>query len=518
MEYLSKLLEIFTGRPVLSGIRSIFIRSLLSTIDACHFLIAKFNRRHHLTPVVMSRLFYILILFLSIPGPGFGVQAQELSPLKISDNHRFFQTADGKPFFWLGDTGWLLFVRLTREEAVQYLETRKAQGFNVIQVMVLHDVKNARNVYGDLAIENDDVSKPVTTPGADPADSVAYDFWDHVDFVVREAEKRGIYMALVPVWGSNVKEGNVNPAQAAVFATFLAERYKDQSNIIWLNGGDIKGTDGLDVWNTIGSTIKKQDPNHLMTFHPRGRYSSSDWFHQAAWLDFNMFQSGHRTYAQDTSVSEKNHFGEDNWKYVNVDYRLKPVKPTLDGEPSYENIPHGLHDSLQPRWKAADLRRYAYWSVFAGGAGFTYGENAVMQFNARGFKGANYGVTQDWIQAVHAPGAEQMQFVKALLLAHDYNSRVPAQEILVDNKGTRYDRLLATKGKGYAMVYTYSGKPFKIDLSKLDFKPAKAKWFYPANGKYAPVKLSRPAGVASFAPPGAKTDAEGTDRVLVLEE
>lgn len=466
----------------------------------------------------MSRLLYIFVFLLTGWLLPVGVHAQELQRVKISRNKRFFQTADGKPFFWLGDTGWLLFVRLTREEAIAYLDTRKQQGFNVIQVMVLHDVKNARNVYGDDAIVGGDVSKPVTTPGADPADSVAYDFWDHVDFVIREAAKRGLYMALVPVWGSNVKEGRVTAAQAAGFAKFLAERYKDQSNIIWLNGGDIKGTDGLGVWNAIGSTIKQYDPRHLMTFHPRGRYSSSDWFHTASWLDFNMFQSGHRTYAQDTSISEKNHFGEDNWKYINVDYRLKPVKPTLDGEPSYENIPHGLHDSLQPRWNAADLRRYAYWSVFAGGAGFTYGENAVMQFNAKGFKGANYGVTQGWTQALHAPGAQQMQFIKDLLLSYDYDSRVPAQEILVDNKGTRYNCLLATKGRGYAMVYAYSGKPFKIDLSLLGFKPAKAKWFYPANGKYAPVKLSRPAGVVRFDPPGAKTAAEGTDRVLVLEE
>ena len=55
------------------------------------------------------------------------------------------------------------------------------------------------------------------------------------------------------------------------------------------------------------------------------------------------------------------------------DYALKPTKPTLDGEPSYEHIPEGLHDSLNRRWNAADIRRYAYWSVFAGAAGFTYG-------------------------------------------------------------------------------------------------------------------------------------------------
>ena len=155
-----------------------------------------------------------------------------------------------------------------------------------------------------------------------------YGFWDHVDYIIREAEKRRIYMALVPVWGGNIKK--VNPEQAKVYATFLANRYKNFSNIIWLNGGDIKGSDGLDSWNMIGKTIRSIDKKHLIGFHPRGRNSSSTWFHKEPWLDFNMFQSGHRSYAQDTLSSETLHYGEDNWKYMNDDYKLKPVKPSFD--------------------------------------------------------------------------------------------------------------------------------------------------------------------------------------------
>jgi hypothetical protein len=42
----------------------------------------------------------------------------QLQPLKISASKRFFQTQDGKPFFWLGDTAWLLFMKCKREEAI----------------------------------------------------------------------------------------------------------------------------------------------------------------------------------------------------------------------------------------------------------------------------------------------------------------------------------------------------------------------------------------------------------------
>jgi hypothetical protein len=438
----------------------------------------------------------------------------QVKQLKISANKRFFQTADGKPFFWIGDTGWLLFVKCSREDAISYLETRKQQGFNVVQVMVLHDMNNTKNVYGDYALINEDASKPNVTPGNNFADTAAYDYWDHVDFIVSEAAKRGIYMAMVPVWGSNVKGGKVNVKQGEAYAKFLATRYKNRTNIIWLNGGDVKGTDGMDVWKVIGPTLKKYDAKHLVTYHPRGRTSSSDWFHNEAWLDFNMFQSGHKDYAQDTSSNETNHYGEDNWKFVDVDYKLKPVKPTMDGEPSYENIPHGLHDSLQPRWTDADLRRYAYWSVFAGGAGFTYGENSTMQFNKMGDWTANYGVRMNWRDALLSPGATQMIHLKKLMLSKSYFDRVPAQELVVDS-GERYNRVAATKGNSYAMFYVYNGRPFSIDASKLKFAATKAHWFNPATSKQQSVEGYK-KDKASFDPPGEQKD--GNDWVLILEK
>ena len=36
----------------------------------------------------------------------------QVPQLKVSENKRFLVTADGKPFFYLGDTAWELFHRL----------------------------------------------------------------------------------------------------------------------------------------------------------------------------------------------------------------------------------------------------------------------------------------------------------------------------------------------------------------------------------------------------------------------
>ncbi len=455
------------------------------------------------------RLILISFLFvISLSCLYSNIQAQEMPLLQVSANKRFFQTSNGQPFFWLGDTGWLLFSKTNRQQAIQYLDVRKAQGFTVIQAMVLHSLQ-AKNAYDVKALDNNDVSRPLTTPG----DTTNY--WNHISFIIEEAAKRNIYMALVPVWGSNVKSGKVSVEQATQYARFLAERFRQYNNILWVNGGDVKGTDGMAVWQAIGNTLRQYDTRHLVTFHPRGRYSSSEWFHNQSWLDFNMFQSGHRTYAQDTTRSEKNHFGEDNWKYVQHDYTLQPRKPTLDGEPSYENIPHGLHDSLQPRWNDADLRRYAYWSVFAGGAGFTYGENAVMQFHSKGDADANYGVTGNWTSTIYAKGAMQLHHLKELLLYYPYFEREPAQEIIAGNQQPQYNFIVATKGKRYALVYTYTGKNFSIDTGKLGFTVKRSQWFSPATGKKQAADFRRTTQQLSFDPPG--NPANGNDWVLILE-
>jgi hypothetical protein len=448
----------------------------------------------------------------------FGLKAQkpsgQLSKLKISDNNRFIVTENGDPFFWLGDTGWLLFIKTNREEAEKYLEDRKQKGFSVIQVMVLHNLKAPVNVYGDTALIANNVAAPHVTPGNSFTDPVQYDYWDHINYIIDKAAEKGLYMALVPVWGSNVKSGWVSREQAKTYAAFLARRFKDKKNIVWLNGGDTKGSDSTETWKIMGNTLKTNDPDHLVTFHPFGRHTSSLWFHNEPWLDFNMFQSGHRNYVQDTVKGEL-HYGPDSWKFVNHDFALKPAKPSLDGEPSYEKIPQGLHDTTQAYWTENDVRRYAYWSVFAGGCGFTYGHNSVMQFYKPTDKGSAYGAKNYWYEAINDPGAGQMIFLKKLILSKPYLERVADQSMIAD-QGSRYDYMTASRGADYAFIYTYNARKIKLNMGKISGAKVKASWYSPRDGSYTTIGDFKNSGTAEFDPPGEKKD--GNDWVLVLEK
>ena len=418
---------------------------------------------------------------------------------------------NGEPFFWLGDTGWLLFSKLDRNEAEIYLDNRSEKGFNVIQVMVLHQLE-LTNVYGDSALIQGDISLPMTTEGNSFENPYEYDYWDHLDYLVGLAEKKGLYMAMVPIWGSNVRGGRISISQAGKYAAWLAQRYANHSNIIWLNGGDTKGNNNTAIWNTIGQQIRDNAPNHLITFHPFGRMKSSSWFHEADWLDFNMFQSGHRRYDQDDTELG---YGQDNWKYVRDDYALKPVKPTIDGEPSYEGIPQGLHDPSEPYWNENDARRYAYWSVFAGAFGFTYGHSAVMQMYKPGDVSPAYGVREYWTEALNAPGATQMKYLKNLILSKLFLERVPDQSLIAWGQGKRYDYQAATRGNDYAFVYTYNGREINVAMGKIEGSSITASWYNPRNGQTTFIDTVENRGTRSFHPPGEIQ--EGNDWVLVLE-
>lgn len=435
----------------------------------------------------------------------------ETDTIVVSANHHYLQHKDGKPFFWQGDTAWLLLGKLDRADTERYLNDRQAKGFNVIQVMVLHG-KEMKNAYGVAALVANDPARPNLTPGSDPAKADEYDYWDNLDWVLDQAAQRGIYVALVPVWGGVVEAGEVNAGNVEAYAKFLATRYGSHPNVFWMVGGDTHGDKNSGVWNQLGRTLKANDPNHLITFHPFGRTQSSMWYHIEPWLDFNMFQSGHRNYAQDTDSPHR--WGEDNWRYVQEDWKRAPTKPVIDGEPSYEDIPQGLHDVKQKLWTADDARRFAYWSVFAGAFGHTFGNNAIMQFHKPGEPGA-YGSQDAWYDAINHPGSGQMIHLKKLILSRPYFERVADESVVVAN-GERYDYVAVTRGASYLFAYTYSGKPIRLRLGAVSGKKLKAWWYDPRTGAVQTAGTVANTGEHTFTPPATK--AAVNDWVLVLDD
>src|SRR5262249_40390543 len=224
-----------------------------------------------------------------------------------------------------------------------------------------------------------------------------------------------------------------------------------------------------DIWRQMARGIREGDGGrHLITFHPRGGRSSADWLHNEGWLDFNMLQSGH---------GAKN---IENEKKIERDYGLTPAKPALDGEPRYEDHP--------VNWRPAngwfddyDVRQAAYWALFAGAHGHTYGCHDIWQFLSAKHPPVSSARTP-WQQAMDLPGAGQMRHVRALMESRPMLERVPDQGLLESAPETGPAHPRATRGRSYAFVYLPEGGAVTIRMGRISGSRAVASWFDPRTG------------------------------------
>jgi hypothetical protein len=420
--------------------------------------------------------------------------------LQISENKRFLIHEDGTPFFYLGDTGWELFHRLNKEETEKYLENRRAKGFTVIQAVALAELDglNTPNAEGNKPLIDNDPLKP----------NEAY--FIHVDWVIRKAAEKGIFIGLLPTWGDKVDKrwgaGPVifNKDNAFKYGQWIGKRYRDFPNIIWINGGDRDGGgDNTPVWNALAEGIKSVDKNHLMTFHPWGERSSSEWFHNSSWLDFNMCQTGHgqRSYAI--------------YKQIIVrDYDLKPVKPCFDGEPRYEDHPVGWNPNVLGWFNDEDIRQALYWNLFSGSFGHTYGCHPIWQMKTPAREAVGLA-RNNWYDVLDLPGAWDLIHARKLLESRPFVSRIPDQSMIVPSYYPETDYVVATRGNGYAFVYFPTGWSAEIILDKLGAKSVTAYWYDPRKGESKLIDTISGTGTRKFTPP---SNGRGNDWILVLDD
>jgi hypothetical protein len=453
---------------------------------------------------------FALLLGAMVLGAAAASSAAPLQPIKVSENGRFFVKADGTPFFWLGDTAWSIFNHPKPEDVDFYLNDRAAKGFTVIQgVLALWDYTGRRNPDGQLPFVNGDLGQ------------INEAYYKNVDSILDKVEARGMYMAILPFWvknSGNMLAGNGNPEKMKAYCKFLAQRYAKR-NIFWILGGDATaaGAAGANVQHVTdleaaglleGAKAAGVD-KIMISYHPTGRQSSSFWFHDRPWLAYNSIQSGH--FIRTT-----------NFRLIGDDYAKTPAKPTVDMEPGYENITDGLvrDNPNAPRIGANDVRRSAYLAVFAGAAGHTYGNGEVYEFwstnESRAMPG--WGASLDWRQSLKLPGSGQMQYLRRLIESRPMLLRVPDQSLIAgEASAVATERIEAARASdgSYAFVFTATGKPFTVDLTKLSGQKLKGWWYDPRTGKADSIGEWTREGSREFTPPAG---GAGNDWVLVLDD
>ncbi len=351
-----------------------------------------------------------------------------------------------------------------------------------------------------------------------------------------------MYMALLPFWTKNTRSGPFNdPAGMAVYCKYLAQRYAAK-NVFFVLGGDTAATDILPVIDAEAQGLldgaKAAHVDKIMiTYHPTGRESSSFWFQNRDWLDFNSIQSGH--FIQTT-----------NFQIVGDDFNKQPTKPTLDMEPGYENITNNLVrtnvDGSTPRIQAVDVRRSAYLAVFAGAAGHSYGNGEVYEFyhppagGAAPAGNAGWHAPMEWKDALKLPASGQIQFVRYLMESRP-PPRTPDQTRVVGQPPTAPAASAPTPGRGgrgprenaliripairaednsFAFIYLPTGqKSATINTSKLSGATLQSWWYDPRTGKSTEIDTAPKTATRLYTVPTDPTIPAGNDDwVLVIDD
>lgn len=440
--------------------------------------------------------------------------AGHLSGLTISQNGRFLvETDTGSPFFWLGDTAWRL-TDLPPDEVDYYLRDRAARGFTLIQGPIIIDKPD----FDSPGIKSDYAGESPLLVGAEGV-VLNERYLQHVDYIIDQALKHGLYIALAVIWGSAMDQilAVDNPQQARDIGNKLGQRYRDRPNVIWIVCGEYHKI----AWETTGRDRTRPNDKELslinalaeglesghegaslMTVHPDGRRSSSEYFHDAAWLDFHMIQT--------------NEIVEGAANLIAADYALTdPVRPTLNAEGGYEGRNNGSSNDPMTAYK---VRYEAYHSVFQGAMGHTYGHWDIWLFS------------DNWHNALDSEGARTMGYLRALMESRPMAGGSPDQALIRNDEGKyaalRKLRAIMSADNGSAFVYfPDSDVQTELDPSGISGENINAWWFNPRDGQnytqegvpsgepFAVFKRGHPPN--NFSPPGSFGQA---DWVLVLDD
>jgi hypothetical protein len=454
----------------------------------------------------MEKRFIILIFCLIWCHSNFAQKkiapGDPLQKLHVPENSRYILKQDGKPFFLLGDTAWELFHRLSLQEAALYLKNRADKGYNVIQGVALaeFDGLTQPDRQGQLPLINNDPAKPNEV------------YFNHVGKVIDKANALGMYIGLLPTWGDkfNKKWGVgpeiFTPENAKIYGAYLGNKFKTKK-IIWILGGDRnpESENHKAIIAAMAEGIKQAVGNdQLMTYHPMGASYSSNFFHQENWLKFNMFQSGHG--------------GRDikNYQMIRHDYNLTPTKPTLDGEPRYEDHPVNWKPELG-YFNDFDARQAAYWAILSGACGHTYGCHDIWQFfNFEQNKPVSVART-NWRIAMDLPGAFQMGYMKRFFELFPWQNLVPNQLVIKNDnpEDSGYQIAAVSKNQDFLIAYTPNGRAIQIDMTKLSGQSFYAYWFNPRDNTTVKIGIVPAEPTVDFKPYAA---GPGTDWVLVITD
>jgi hypothetical protein len=409
----------------------------------------------------------ILLVPVLVPSP---VPSGGSANIRVSGNNRYFVDANGKPFFWQGDTEWELFHLFSVADAKELLLDRRNQGFNVIQVMVTGvypewDASKGMKPWKEQQAWLD--NNPLT-PNEE--------YFKRADAIVAAAQEDGIVLVLGVYHAKDNDFNRINASNVKVWARWLSQRYKNAKNIVWSMYPHADPASEPVVRAAVRGLQDGAGGAPLITLHPDPSPTSSSFMHTDFWLSFNTLQ----TWSTDLM----------NYDMVRSDYVRTPAKPVVDGEARYEE-----EDGTTP----FQVRRAGYWAYLAGGF-YSYGHRD------------NWASPQTWKTWYDTPGVKQVQIMGDLFRSIEWWRLVPDPSVFVD--WTKGDVAARSSGGDWIIAYLTSKEPVTVKLSAITASDsATASWVDPVTGAKTTIGVFPTSRTKEFSPPAGWEDA-----VLLIEK
>lgn len=381
--------------------------------------------------------------------------------LRVSETRDYFINEE-KKFFYLADTIWAAFTNTTMDEWEEYLDYRKMQNFNVLQISILpilHDMSDTELNLHPFKFKDD---------GNYDYYSINDEYFAKVVNMVHMAVQKSFIPALVPLWANyvpgtwaaEITPGKQMPFDAvASYIKYIAELFS-KYDIIYLVGGDTKfeTEEVSSYYMSALKEIKAISPEALTAMHLAiGLEEMPKKYECSNNLDFHMYQSGHLIELQYLTH-----------KLADVFYKKEVKRPVLNGEPCYEGSGYGFKYG---RFTNFDVRKAMWQSILSGAkAGFTYGAHGIWNWHKKGksFNGAHFSsMPYDWKTALRLKGAWDVSFGKEMFERYNMFDIEPVNRVL-DN--AEEIKMAASKDWDKIVIYVPYSTDIKIDADLDKYK------------------------------------------------
>lgn len=401
-----------------------------------------------------------------------------VSRLTVSQSNDYFTNDQGKGVFLLADTIWFAFSHMTIPEWEYYLDFRRSQGFNALQLGILPITNDASE--STLGISP---FHPLGEEGHYDFRRINDDYFDRAEEMVRMAYERGFTCSMIVLqhnyvaedWGASMSPWTVMPFECvAPYVEYVTRRFGPYSPIFIVSGDSSLPTPlARQYYLTAFETIKAVNPDVVTTMHTRGDIDMlPDEFLRNKNLDFYIYQASHALETQDRA-----------YKCAQIYYNAPVKRPIISAEVCYEG--HG-HADRYGRFSEFDVRKAMWQSILAGAkAGITYGAHGMwgLHLKKSKFNNERYsGLPFEWRTAMRFKGAWDAGFVKWIFDTYDLFGIEPRNGILGDDETKRKEiRMAATPDAGKVILYIpYSAEVIvDVDLTGYDVTMINLtdKWF-----------------------------------------